>query len=180
MRGYLLVLSLLFAGCQSLKPEDISLPDYPDLAEVYIDQYQSLGSRTLEKKVTLDSEQETNAFQMDSAAWKEELEFLIEISPKKPEYVGVYKTIEDNEGGVELQLIEGEKSTLKQLSVGYYEGAYNSIAATIHEDKDVYVHHREINISFREGLISSWSIEGYQKMMFKDTVRFGIVGQILD
>ncbi len=168
---------LVLCGCQNLRPEEIALPNYPDLEALYSMQYKALGSSKLEKEISLDGAHEVKAFAMDTSKWKEELAFLKEINPKKPEYVGTYQRVK--EGSSErLTLIDGENSILKNLSIEYTAEEYRSIAAVIHEDKDVYVHHRTIDISFEEGRISNWSIEGYQKIMLKDTIWFTISGKV--
>lgn len=172
-----IVAAIVCLSCQKLKPEKITLPDYPDLQEVYQFQYRTLGERTLEKTVSLDSEKELNSLKLDSLKWKEELSFLVEINPNKPEHIGAYN-LTDQANGLTLELIEGEKSDLQKINIKYDGDDYQSIGATIHEDKDVYSHHREIEVFFENGYIKSWEISGYQKMMFKDTVRFGITGKV--
>lgn len=168
---------LILAGCQKMKPEKISIPEYPDLGEVYNSQYRELDSRSLEKEVSLDSKTESNTFSMDTAKWKEELSFFAEMNPNQPEYVGVFEVTETGNMKT-LKLRENEIGILKSVSLEKSDENYSKIIATIHEDKDVYAHHREIEVSFENGLINSFSIEGYQKIMFKDTVRFRIRGEV--
>ncbi|MEO1255463.1 MAG: hypothetical protein AAFY41_11360, partial [Bacteroidota bacterium] len=75
-----------------------------------------------------------------------------------------------------LLFLENGFYFLKKLTFSMLH--FQEIKASFHEDKDVYIHHREISLKFSDGLLSSYQIDGYQKMMFKDTVRFKIAGII--
>ena len=171
LQGCLLILILL--GCQKLKPESVSIPEYPDFEELMTQQVEILGQTKIKKVVWLEGQSEVQEMTMDSANWAKELSFLKEINPNQPEYVGAFeKSTEDNYQI--LTLGPDERGALKQVKYTYTEGEYHSILATFHEDKDVYVHHRDIEMNFEKGILNSLSIDGYQKMMLKDTVRFGI------
>lgn len=171
------ILLAALAGCQKLKPESVAIPEYPDFDELMKDQIERLGKVSINKKVSLGEESEFKTFEMDSALWAEELSFLKEINPNQPEYVGAFE--KSTEGNYQtLTLGEGENGALKKVKYDLKEDDYGSIQATFHEDKDVYVHHREIKMNFERGLLNSIQINGYQKMMFKDTVRFGIALEV--
>jgi len=167
------------AGCQKLKPESVSIPNYPDLNQLYKDQIQKLNSRGLIKEVSLDAQNEKHTFQMDTTRWAKELSFFEEIDPNQPQYVGVFEVIE-NEDQIELTLKKGEKGMLQYLIISKSEDGFKSIDAIWHEEKDVYIYYQEIQVSFRNNLMDNFEIRGYQKMMFKDTVRFSIKGIITD
>ena len=176
-KSWCAALILASFGCQNLRPEEIALPNYPDLGEVYTSQYRLLGKLSLQKEISLEQEIEASTFEMDSAKWKKELAFLKEINPRKPEYVGIYR-VEKQENKQVLRLAEGENSILKIVRIEYLADDFLTVEATIHEDKDVYVHHRDIKVSFSDGVIDSWKINGYQKIMLKDTIRFAISGKV--
>lgn len=165
------------AGCQKLRPEQVSIPEYPDLNAFYKDQVKRLGSSSVEKSVSLDDQKETQLLEMDSVGWAEELSFIREMNPNQPEYVGAFKS-NTSESRWSLQLKEGESGILKKLVFYPNKKQPSNISATIHEDKDVYVHHREVSISLENDKIISFVLEGYQKMMFKDTVRFSIHAEV--
>ncbi|WP_425389729.1 hypothetical protein [Ekhidna sp.] len=171
LQGCFLILILL--GCQKLKPEDVEIPEYPNFEELIKQQVPLLGKTTIKKTVSLEGQSEEQVVQMDTTKWKNELDFLKEINPNQPEYIGAF-TKEQNGNQTVLTLGPEEKGELKNVRYVKIGDIYSAINATFHEDKDVYVHHRDISIDFRDGLIQSIEINGYQKMMFKDTVRFGI------
>ncbi len=175
--GLLGVLLLLFAGCQKIKPEQVSIPEYPDLRKLHVYQAQLLHTSTLLKTVELDDKREEKSFSMDSTKWLEELAFMKELNPNLPEYVGVF-AIEKNDNEMTLTLKKDEKGILKELNVSKAKDQFKRISGIIHEDKDVYSHHKEITVSFNNSTVKSYEITGYQKILLMDTVRFTIVGTV--
>lgn len=173
----IVVLLLVLASCQKLKPESVSIPEYPDFENLIKKQADLLGNTRIKKTVRLEGQREIQVLDMDSAKWVDELSFLKEINPNQPEYVGAF-TKETDGNQTLLTLGPDEKGELKKVSYVKIGDIYSAINATFHEDKDVYVHHRDINVTFRNGLIQSVEINGYQKMMLKDTVRFGIALEV--
>ncbi|WP_421763824.1 hypothetical protein [Ekhidna sp.] len=171
-RYYFVIIPLLFS-CQKLKPESVQIPEYPDFKQLMVDQVDFLENKGIRKTVWLEGESETKTIDMDSAKWADELSFLQELNPNQPEYVGAF--IKSNEAGYQvLTLGEKESGALKKVKFSRKNDWYSSIQITLHEDKDVYIHHREIEMSFEGGVLNSLQIDGYQKMMLKDTVRFGV------
>lgn len=164
---------MALAGCQKLTPESVNIPEYPDFEELMKDQVDLLGNTKITKEVRLERQNEVKVMEMDSTAWASELSFLKEINPNQPEYVGVFETSEESNYQI-LRLKSEESGALKQVKYAKSGAIYEKILATFHEDKDVYVHHRNIEMNFDEGILHSLKIDGYQKMMFRDTVRFSI------
>ena len=169
----------LLSGCQQLQPDQVLIPEYPDLENVFRSQVKLLATKSLEKTVSLDGSSETNTLRLDSVGWANELAFFKEINPNQPGYVGVFQK-ESNKDQLTLTLNPEEKGILMQLKLDGVEGAYRRIDAVIHEDKDVYVHHREITVFFEQNQIRRYSISGYQKLLFNDTTRFSIEGILTD
>jgi hypothetical protein len=171
------ILLIVLFGCEKLKPESVNIPDYPNLEETFNQQIQLLGTKKLTKEVWLDGKSESKIIEMDSILWKKELSFLKEINPNTPEYVGAFEKLED-EFGTQLTLMPDEKGELKKLTYVLDTKKYVLIKATIHEEREVYVHHREFNVTFENGLLKSYRISGYQKIMLKDTIEFRITGEV--
>ena len=163
----------ILIGCQKLKPESVKIPEYPDFRKLMSEQVELLGNSRIKKEVWLDGQREIRVLEMDFTRWTEELSFLKEINPGQPGYVGVFVKSGD-ELSQTLNLAEGENGSLKKVSFSKNDGTYENIEVSFHENKDVYVHHREIALNFEKGKLSSYQINGYQKIMFKDTVRFRI------
>jgi hypothetical protein len=171
------ILLIVLFGCEKLKPESVNIPDYPNLEETFNQQIQLLGTKKLTKEVWLDGKSESKIIEMDSILWKKELSFLKEINPNTPEYVGAFEKSEDN-FETRLTLLPDEKGELKRLVYLIDGGKYALINATIHEEREVYVHHREFNVTFENGLLKTYQIEGYQKIVLKDTIEFRITGEV--
>ncbi len=165
---------IAFVGCQNLRPDAVRIPEYPDFEDLINEQVELLKSNRAKKEVWLDGKSEVQILSMDSTKWQKELSFLKEINPNQPRYVGAFNKSGD-ELNQTLTLAEGENGALKKLSFSRDVNGFEKILASFHEDKDVYVHHREIEIRFEDGKVYSLRIDGYQKIMFKDTVRFRIV-----
>lgn len=185
MRGFvdlkilLGLIAISFFSCEKLKPESVKIPDYPDLEQVFNEQVQLLRKRSLNKEVWLDGKSESKLLEMDSILWKKELSFLKEINPNTPEYVGAFERSSIiNKNEIHLILNSDEKGELKKFSYTLEEETYSTIKATIHEDKEVYSHHREFDLSFEKGLLKSYEINGYQKIVLKDTIAFRIKGTL--
>ena len=135
--------------------------------------------KSLVKEVWLDGQSESQNLKMDSIGWSAELSFLKEINPNQSEYVGGFDR-KDSDGLTTLTLKSTESGALKKFSFASVNGEIISIQAIIHEDKDVYVHHRDISLKLADGEISGFKIDGYQKILLKDTIRFSINGSVLD
>ncbi|MEO9482819.1 MAG: hypothetical protein ABJG47_05210 [Ekhidna sp.] len=167
------IILIVASSCQKLKPESVSISDYPDYEELMIDQVELLANTKIRKEVWLDGKSEIQVLSMDSTSWMKELSFLKEINPNRPEYAGAFEKVEDQLNQT-LVLKEGEKGALKKTTFSKDASYFLQINATFHEDKDLYIHHREIALAFENGVLNSLHIAGYQKMMFKDTVKFRI------
>lgn len=178
MKKIIFLLVVVF-GCEKLKPETVNVPDYPNLEEVFSRQILLLEDRKLAKEVWLDGKSETNMFDLDMDGWKKELSFLKEINPNTPEYVGAFEKSE-KDYFTQLLLMQGEKGELKMLSYIIAKDGYSWLKGTIHEDKEVYSHHRDFDINFENGLLKNYTISGYQKIVLKDTIAFKIRGVVGD
>lgn len=173
------LLALTLFGCEKLKPESVNIPDYPDLESVFNTQINVLSSNKLEKEVWLDGKSESKTLDMDTTLWKKELSFLKEINPNTPEYVGAFEKTE-TDSAIHLILKSNEKGELKRVSYSMEGKNYSNIKAIIHEDKEVYSHHREFKINLENGLLKNYEITGYQKIVLKDTIQFRIIGVVAD
>ncbi len=161
-----------------MKPNVIEVASYPEVDQLLTNQISLLDGNDLNKEVWLDGKTESKQLQMDSAGWNDELSFLKEINPNQTEYVGAFEESETGNSLV-LKLQEGEKGSLTYFS-RTSDDALLSITATIHEDKDVYIHHKEVEVNLVNGKIIDYQIIGYQKILLKDTIRFRIKGSIVN
>ena len=170
---------LAVAGCQKLRPDSVQIPEYPDYETLMKDQVELLRNKKMRKEVWLDGKSEIQVLNMDSAKWAKELSFLKEINPNQPEYVGAFEKVEDEKSQT-LTLASGEKGALKKTTFSRDAESFSQISATFHENKDIYIHHREIDLRFEDGILKSLKIDGYQKIVFKDTVKFRVALEVRD
>ena len=179
MRSIICLLGLvsLLSNCGGLTPTVVEVSSYTEVDSLLSRQYHKVGAR-LEKVVQLGKERESKTLDMDSVGWKKELAFLEEINPNRPEYVGAFIE-ESSANSLSLTLKPEEKGSLKKLSYVKESGYIISLQATVHENKDVYVHHKEIKIQFNNGVITSYQVHGYQKTLIKDSTFFSVDGKIL-
>ena len=172
-----LLFLFIFIGCQKMKPESVTLLKYPDLKILMVEQVKMLNGKSIEKTVSLNEKSESHTTTFDSLQWLNELDFLKEINPNQSKYVGAFEKI-DNGYDVILNLKEKEKGILKYLKYAVTNRQFDYISATLHEDRNVYVHHQEISMKFVNNELSTYEINGYQKMILQDSVKFSIKGRI--
>jgi len=171
------VVLLSAMACQKLNPRQIVAPEYPDFNLLFNEQVQKLATSQLNKKIVLDDAVEERTFTMDTSLWKKELSFLKEINPNRPEFIGSFQKEESPEH-IFLKLKAGETGAIEEIYLKKIGSTYTILDATFHENKDLYTYHKKIEVSFKDGLISSYEINGYQKVLMKDTLRFRIIGNI--
>ncbi len=171
MKKYLIF--LLIVACDNIKSEIVGQKVYPEPENQPI----KLAGYKLLKEVSLEGTREMKELEMDSALWGKELSFLEEINPNRPEYAGVF--IENTDGGnLKLVLGEGERGSLQQVNYELLNNEIQKISAVIYEEKGIYVHSKNIEVKLSEGRITDFLIQGYQKIIFKDTISFWIEGRI--
>ena len=118
-------------------------------------------------------------FDVDSSLLARELEFLEELNPNAPEYVGAFDE-DQSIVHLTLQLKEGESGSLVYFRSDKSANQTQSIEATIHEEKDIFTHHREVKVNFFKGAVTGYDVSGYQKIIQRDTIRFKISARFKD
>lgn len=171
------VLLAIAMACQRLRPEQTSIPEYPNLEALYHEQVHLLKGLSLSKMVTLGTEKEQKEFQLDSVGWAKELRFFEELNPSQTKYLGAFAKRVDG-GQTTLTLTPNEEGAIKQVSFVPVGSGFASINISYHEEKEAFVHHKDVELRFEEEKLSGYSIDGYQKIVFKDTVHFTIEGVV--
>lgn len=172
----IIVVVVLLLGCKKFEPAEEANVKYPGIDKLLTRQLTEITSKKLQKQVWLGDESEIQLFDVDSSMLTRELDFLGEINPNAPEYVGAFN--EDvSLVHLALTLNEGENGSLKYFRSSKSANQTQSIEATIHEDKDIFTHHREIKINLFKDVITDYEITGYQRIVRRDTIRFSISGK---
>ena len=159
-----------------LRPEAVNVTTYPEVDRL-LSNHQSAKKIQLKKEVMLDGDSEIQTVEMDSLQWQKELSFLKELNPNQAAYIGAFEEIQ-KEDDLLLKLKTGEKGILKSLRIRKVDEQLTELHATIHEDKDIFTHHRDVSVIFEDESISSFQIKGFQKILLKDTIRFEIVAEV--
>jgi hypothetical protein len=167
MRYSLIIIGVVLVSCQ---PNELRVSEYADLQSYFETQRTPLK---IKKEVWLDNQAEKMTLNPTDEEWEKELAIFKEIDPQLSDYTGAF--IEEINGDqTTLTLKEGENGSLKKASFMINDGQVTSIKAEVHEDKQVYIHHKSIQVLFRDNNIKTYRVDGYQKMLFKDTVFFKI------
>jgi len=168
-------MAAFICSCQNLKPDENYKVRFPEINNLIKSNLEFSGA-SINKVVSLDGIKEEIKITPDSTQWNDELDFLNAINPNKPEFKGSFDVVE-KEGGILVTLKTGEKHSLQQLSYSK-EGENETLKALIQEDKQIFSLEKRVKINFAGGLISNYKIEGFQKILLKDTTKFMIKVEI--
>lgn len=172
-QNFLMICLALLFSCNESGEQVLRVKDYFDLDSLLDSQIVLLSESDLKlnKKVMLDGEQENAVFDPDTSRLKDEFKIFREFDLNKTNYVGAYETkISGNK--VRYELRPDQKSPVKYLEIESENDEVLNIDGLFIEDKEIYQHYREINISFSKGLITDYSVRGFQDMVMKDTIHF--------
>ncbi|XOV92438.1 MAG: hypothetical protein ACFHWX_19820 [Bacteroidota bacterium] len=176
MRLSSLLLLILFgvSGCNVSGEKALTIKEYFDLDSLLDHQIELIANSNLklDKKVMLDGQIEEKTFDPDTAMLTGEFKIIREFDLNKTNYIGAYEVISN--GGITKYLLKpGQNSPVDYLEIQKgSDGKLEQLKGVFFEDKEIYQHQREIQIIFKNGQISAYSIKGYQHMIMKDTVQF--------
>jgi len=176
MRLASLVLLILFGvfGCNAPGGKSLSIKEYFDLDSLLDHQIELIANSDLklDKKVMLDGQIEEGIFDPDTAMLKNEFKILREFDLNKTNYIGAFDVIHED-GLTKYQLKPGQNCPVKYFEIQRdSEGKLELLKGVFFEDKEIYRHQREIQIFFANGIISTYTIGGYQGMIMKDSIQF--------
>lgn len=173
---YISLFVFLALGCVEPKA---NLGVYYDLETELNQQMNFLvdGGYKLQKTVKIGDKSETKLFMPDSTEWQSHFDILKDFSPAIPSLVGAFDI--SSQGSEELYTLkEKQKSALKSFSINR-NGSQKSIIGTLHDDKTIYVDFKNVVIQFDENRIRYFKLDGYQKMMLKDTIHYTIEAKVI-
>ncbi|MEO9475501.1 MAG: hypothetical protein ABJG41_08200 [Cyclobacteriaceae bacterium] len=174
MRKFLALLPLLIViACQ--KPQS-NLDVYYDLEGRMNQQVAKLTAENagLKKTIIVGEEKETKTFDPDSLGWAEHLDILVDFTPADPAFVGAFD-VKEVDGKTLYAVKPGLKVPLKSFEVGVV-GKGENISAVLKNDKSVFSDYKKMTLRFRDDRLAFFKVEGFQKMMLKDTVFYTIEG----
>lgn len=141
------------------------------------------------KTIVINEFEETLVIRPDSALWAHELDIFRHLGIlNKPIYAASYKVIDGLKDSHSNLILRGYYALgeipIKEFKV-YYQGSFEKlrkIEAIVEERNALYFTSRSFVMTFDhlpEGMVMQhYAVEGFQKMILKDTVRFSLSADI--
>ena len=181
-----LVAIVLLAGCGSDEKARLK-KTYLDIDSLISTQVKDLkiANARIEKKASLGETQASSEFKPDSLGWATELDIFRQLDIiNKPSNKDAYLVVDgekDVNSNLSVRLYRAKNDLpVRLLRLYYYEDLQNlkKIEAVFGEKNTLYSTERSLTMSFEEvagkNMLTNYSIDGMQKMMLSDTVRFTI------
>ncbi len=149
-------------------------------------QYLDSVDARVKKIAFIEGKQDSILFTPDSSGWAQELKLFLEAGINKPVLRNQYDisdtaALNSNLSIRKYEYIGDSKSAVEYMHVYYLDSLpyVKMVEARYRENNLLYKSGRKIRMNFDDngGLIArleSFAVEGFQKMIFKDTVTFAI------
>jgi hypothetical protein len=174
------------------KPEERTGEKYYNLDSLFHAQSEFLTSvkAELKKSATLGEEKDSTAFAPDSLGWIDELGILSTLGLiNKPIYMGLYSVQNEPDSKSNLHVLSYSAIKGKIVPVPfvkiYYLGSLDNIKrieGSYTEENELYTGTQTLTIElqdvYNKTVMTSYTIEGHQKMILADSVDFEIKGRI--
>lgn len=184
-----LIVLVLFAACKG-SPTAGNKPFYnlDSLVTFQVDHLK--GKYELNKFVEIDGKSEQTRFVPDSLQWAGELEIFRQIDQiNKAAFKDAYvmNDLRDTNSNLTIREVKAQGETDVPVSVVRFfylrdPSDLRKIEATLQEENTLYVNTRRLTIEFEPAigahLVQRYRIEGLQKMVMDDSVRYVIAGEI--
>lgn len=185
--GRWVLLFLLAAACTQEQKSTQKYFDFDALIDDQISQLSQRG-RVLEKVAAMAADQSDSTFLPSGKGWESELEIFRDLELiNKPAFKDVYKIedpLYDTKSNLKIRQYAASEAPLHLIKF-YYQNEFlhlKKIEATITEKNLLYTTSRALIMEFDEEdgkpQLIRYSMDGFQKMVFNDTVRFSVQGQV--
>lgn len=145
----------------------------------------------LDKWAYVDSDTAQNIYTPDSLGWKDELAFFNKMNINKPVLQGVYNESIENDVNSNLKVKAFIPAKDADVEVQYLKLYYlndlsqlKKMEALYQENNPIYKSQRKFTLLFEEksgaAIIDKFLVEGSQKMILKDSVKFKIEGKVIN
>jgi hypothetical protein len=185
----MLVLTVvLFAGCSEKKVVGTkTFLSFDSLVNEQIGRLKSNGYE-LNKSVQIDGKHEETRFVPDSTQWASELEIFRQLDAvNKASFRDAYVVNEtrDTNSNLTVREIKTQQDAPVSLVRLFYlrsPADIRRIEATWFEENALYTNTRRMTMEFESAgtglIVHRYRVEGFQKMVMDDSVRFVIAGEI--
>ena len=187
--GLLLCIGLFESGCQKQVVKHKRYIDIDSLINVQVAHLNQLTA-TLKKVVTIDGKNDSSSNVLDSAAWSHELDVFRQLDLiNRPIYRDAYIVkdgIKDSKSNLRIRSYESlSAATVPYIRLFYQDSParLKKIEALYQETNSLYVSQRILKMYFDDATgkpyLTGYSIEGHQKMMLSDSVKYIIKSVII-
>lgn len=179
---------LLLAGCSETK--DASQPALFKFNELIDTQIDLLSQKkyTLEKSAAVDTSHFFNTFVPTPDNWRSELDIFRQLEMvNRPIYRNGYQSsgpLKDTRSNLKIHQYSSNSSPVILFRVYYQDqiSKLKKIEATLAESNFLYSSRKALTLEFEEvdgmQLLTTYSIDGFQKVALRDTVTFRMRAQI--
>jgi len=185
--GVACVVLLFSCNRQNLK-YDKSYFDFDSLVNNQVQQIASAKARVI-KKTFLNGKNDSTILLPDTTHWKHELDAFQQLDViNKPLFKGNYQAInqEDDHSNLLVRSFTTKmKSPVPEVKFFYQDGymKLKRIESVFNESNVLYSTSRKLTLEFEEqqgmAMISKYRVQGFQKMILSDSVKFSIEGKLL-
>jgi len=182
--GVLAVVLLVACNRENLK-YDKPYFDFDSLVHTQVHQT-VLAKAYLIKKSFLNGKKDSTTLEPDTSQWKHELDAFQQLDViNKPLFKGQYQSKEqpDEHSNLLMRVYSTKmKSPVPEVKF-YYQDGYKKlrkIESVFNESNVLYSTSRKLTLEFEQQhgatMISGYRVQGFQKMIFSDSVKFWIEG----
>ncbi|MEI9919226.1 MAG: hypothetical protein WDO14_10560 [Bacteroidota bacterium] len=184
-RMTLLVAIVVFSSCA--KKDPVSTKTFADVDSLISAQIKSLPGNTLKKSVEIGGKKDEISFKPDSLQWSNELDIFRQLDQvNKASFLDAYvvSDIRDTNSNLTIREIKANRLVPVSLIRFYFLRTpkdLRKIEAAWTEENALYKNDRTMVLELNERhLVSHYRIEGTQKMVMSDSVKFLITGEVLE
>jgi len=184
--GVVFIALLVSCNCENLK-YDKPYFDFDSLVRTQVHKI-GLAKATLIKKTFLNWKKDSTIFAPDTTHWKHELDAFQQLDViNKPLFKGTYqlKEQEDEHSNLLVRFLTTKmKSPVPEVKFFYQYGykKLKRIESVFNESNVLYSTSRKLTLEFEEqqgvAMVSSYHVQGFQKMILSDSVKFSIEGKL--
>ncbi|MCF0053092.1 hypothetical protein LXM25_23690 [Dyadobacter sp. LJ53] len=175
---------ITLTGCRDAATDPNEKKAYYDLKGFIENQIVYLNEKKpkVTKTVQLDGKEEVRV--ETGTDWKKELELFVQADINKPAYRNSYVVTRSDSSVYEYKIKDGENLPVRLLTIKVDSATQQPVMvkALLRSENRIYSSEKTIELtpSRRDNLlgVSSYSVKGYQKLLFMDRKSFNITAKI--
>ncbi len=173
-KSFYACLSLLILIACEAPVDQNATSDYFSLQGLIDEQVELLSDGTLrvEKQIMVNQDQDQLQQTLDSTALRDELAIFNAFDPGRSQFKNAFEVLEQGSTTSFIKK-QGEGQSLQWVKM---EDLGNGVKITgeILEETSIYVIQKHMDLLVSSGKVKSYSLQGFQKMLYKDTTFFAM------